>query len=131
MKTLFAFLAGVVLTAAVSGGILIFNTTARAEETQTETTVSDNETTTQDIINMLVQARNKITDEDTLAYYDKLVTGYQLTDSQGNPVAVPDIEKIQYTALTLPLEEAGKQIRDPEIKDFYYKFMANSGFDIH
>jgi hypothetical protein len=131
MKTLFAFLAGVVLTAAVAGGILIFNTTARAEETQTETTVSDNETTTQDIINMLVQARNKITDEDTLAYYDKLVTGYQLTDSQGNPVAVPDIEKIQYTALTLPLEEAGKQIRDPEIKDFYYKFMANSGFDIH
>jgi len=131
MKTLFAFLAGVVLTAAVSGGILIFNTTARAEETQTETIVSDNETTTQDIINMLVQARNKITDEDTLAYYDKLVTGYQLTDSQGNPVAVPDIEKIQYTALTLPLEEAGKQIRDPEIKDFYYKFMANSGFDIH
>jgi hypothetical protein len=127
MKTLFAFFAGIILTAAVAAGVMIFTPSAQAEESP----VSDNETTTQNIIDVLGQARNKITDEDTLAYYDKLVTGYQLTDSQGNPVAVPDIEKIQYTALTLPLEEAGKQIRDPEIKDFYYKFMANSGFDIH
>ncbi len=127
MKTWFAFFAGIILTAAVAAGVMIFTPSAQAEESP----VSDNETTTQNIIDVLGQARNKITDEDTLAYYDKLVTGYQLTDSQGNPVAVPDIEKIQYTALTLPLEEAGKQIRDPEIKDFYYKFMANSGFDIH
>jgi hypothetical protein len=126
MKTWLAFFAGIILTTAVIAGVMIFTPSAQAEENP----VSDNETTTQDIIDVLAQARTKITDEDTRDYYDRLVEGYQLTDSQGNPVEVPDIEKIQYTALTLPLEEAGKQIRDPEIKGFYYKFLADSGFDI-
>ncbi len=130
MKKLLAFLAGAALTAALVGGICFFNSTAQAEDTQTVMAASENETTTQDIIDMLAQARSGITDEDTLVYYDKLVAGYQLTDSQGNPVEVPDIDKIQYTALTLPLEEAGKQIRDPEIREFYYQFLADSGFEI-
>jgi hypothetical protein len=123
MKTWFAFFAGIILTAAVTAGVMIFTPSAKAEESP----VNDNETTTQDIVDVLAQARNRITDEDTLVYYDKLVAGYQLTDSQGNVVAIPDIEKIQYTAMTLPLEEAGKQIRDLEIKAFYEKFLADSG----
>lgn len=131
MKTWLIFLAGVVLTAAVIIGVNIFTLSAKAEENvSTPTTVSDNGTTTQDIINVLSQGRTGITDPDTLAFYDKLVAGYQLTDSQGNQVAVPDIEQIQYTAVTLPLQEAGKQIHDPEIKEFYYKFLADSGFEI-
>jgi hypothetical protein len=131
MKMWIAFLAGAAVAVAVVVGVNVFMPSARAEENTSEQTVTDdNETTTQDIINMLEQGRSRITDTDTLAYYDKLVAGYQLNDSQGNPVAVPDIEQIQNTAVTLPLREAGKQIRDPEIKEFYYKFLTDSGFNI-
>jgi hypothetical protein len=131
MKMWIAFLAGAAVAVSIIVGVNIFMPSARAEEnTAGQTVTDDNETTTLDIINMLEQGRSRITDADTLEYYDKLVTGYQLKDSQGNPVAVPDIEQIQNTAVTLPLWEAGKQIRDPEIKKFYYKFLTDSGFDI-
>ena len=40
---------------------------------------------------------------------------------------VPDIRDIYEEALITPLEEAGMEINDPEIKAFYNKLLANTG----
>ncbi|MFC2123095.1 hypothetical protein ACFLRP_05360 [Bacteroidota bacterium] len=43
---------------------------------------------------------------------------------------LPDIEKIYKEALTLPYQEAGKQIYDEEIAEFYYLLLQRTGLDI-
>jgi len=42
---------------------------------------------------------------------------------------VPDIAKIQKNALDTTLKEAGKQLKDKEISDFYNRFLSNCGLD--
>ncbi|MCX6013830.1 MAG: hypothetical protein NTV30_10630 [Chloroflexi bacterium] len=41
-----------------------------------------------------------------------------------------DFEKFLYNALTMPLEEAGKQITDKDLARYYYKLLQNSGWNI-
>jgi len=92
-----------------------------------------------EITSMLNEARGKIRGQETRKYYDNLVAAYDLDEpSSGAGQAeypdeqetLPDIEKIQNAALTLPLQEAGKRIKDKEIADFYYKFLKDAGWGI-
>lgn len=128
-KMILSFLAGVILTVVV---IVITTLTpyAKAEENNSSdnTAISTNEVSVQDLISSLRKVRTEIHDPDTLDFFDKLVAGYDLENTANNDeTGLPDIKKIQETALTLPLEEAGKQIKDPDINDFYYRFLEQSG----
>lgn len=83
---------------------------------------------------MLTQAGNDITDEETAGFYGTLVQSYGLDKASAGPEQggglarlVPDIKQIEYQAITLPLSKAGKGITDPEIADFYAKFVRNCG----
>ena len=84
----------------------------------------------------LTKAVSEVKDPEIAAFSQKLVQSYGLdnTASQSNvndasaPAnLLPDIVKIQRTAMDMPLVEAGKQIKDKELSDFYQGFIASIG----
>jgi len=100
---------------------------------------SDNTTFREDVYSLLQEAGNEIQDSDTNQYYQKLIQGYELDEplpelpegEEPSPADIlPDITKINQIALTLPLQEAGKNIQDGEISEFYYSFLESAGFTI-
>jgi len=56
---------------------------------------------------------------------DKTVSGYAGNGEMAD--LVPDIAKIQKNALDTTLKEAGKQLKDKEISDFYNRFISTCG----
>jgi hypothetical protein len=100
---------------------------------------SDNTTFREDVYSLLQEAGNEIQDSDINQYYQKLIQGYELDEplpelpegEEPSPADIlPDITKINQIALTLPLQEAGKNIQDDEIAEFYYSFLESAGFTI-
>jgi len=100
---------------------------------------SSNTTFREDVYSILQEAGNEIQDSDTNQFYQKLIRGYELDqppseppgDEEPSPADIlPDLTKINRVALVLPLEEAGKSIRDDEIAEFYYTFLEGAGFTI-
>ncbi len=86
---------------------------------------------------VLYKAIDNIEDEEILAYYLKLLDGYNLEEnSAGNSPAeqtalteqLPDIYRINCTAASLPLTEAEKTIQDGEIAAFYSDFLKHTGW---
>ena len=87
----------------------------------------------------LQEAGDEIQDEDLKQFYWKLKQEYGLDklaseiaqDEYPDPTEVlPDIENINRTAITLPLEEAGKNIKSEDIARFYYRFLRDAGWEI-
>jgi hypothetical protein len=100
---------------------------------------SDNTTFREDVYSLLQEAGNEIQDSDINQYYQKLIQGYELDEplpelpegEEPSPADIlPDITKINQIALTLPLQEAGKNIQDDEIAEFYYSLLESAGFTI-
>jgi hypothetical protein len=83
------------------------------------------------LIDALNQAENTIKDEDLKRYYRLLIEEYQLENpaTQDTDTALPDVNHIVRTAMSLPLKEAEKTIRDEEIADFYRKFLDDAGWE--
>ena len=82
----------------------------------------------------LDKAVDEIKDPEIAKFSKKLVQSYELSNSsdyQTNQASlanmVPDIKKINKAALNLPLQEAGKQIKDPELSEFYKDFITAAG----
>jgi hypothetical protein len=105
----------------------------------TETPVGNAEIYRKAIISSLQEAGEEIQDSDTERFYWKLIRGYELgrpspgtAQAEGSsPTEVlPDIKKINHRALTLPLQEAGRNIQDEETAQFYYKLMKDAGWTI-
>jgi hypothetical protein len=85
----------------------------------------------------LDNAISEVKDPELAQFSKKLLQSYELNNSNvGSKTEeaslanlVPDIKKINKVALNLPLQEAGKQIKDPELSDFYKSFVASIGAD--
>ena len=84
----------------------------------------------------LNKAVSEVKDPEIAAFSQKLVQAYGLdkaaSQSNLNDVSapanlLPDVVKIQRTAMDMPLIEAGKQIKDKELSDFYQSFIASIG----
>ncbi len=77
----------------------------------------------------LKAAGEQIKDPGTRDFFDKLVASYGLDQASGNVTDdwLPDIDKIQRNAISLPLQEAGKTIQDKDIAAFYARFLKESG----
>jgi hypothetical protein len=96
--------------------------------------------TSGDIRQMLQDVRGQITTEDTRRYFDKLMACYDLKDTTLTPeqitdessvlAVLPDMQKIHNAAVTLPLIEAGNQIKDPEIARYYYELLSGAGWNL-
>lgn len=85
---------------------------------------------------ILESAKSQIQNEDMAQYYDKLIAAYDLdnknqsANGSGALSSLTDIQSINYAAASMPLIEAGKNIKDTEIAKFYYKFLQDTGWDI-
>ena len=138
VKMVSSFLSGVVLTVAliVLFGLIAPDAKAQEGEIMDDISGITDNSSIQDLIQIFQQVESEIKDPDIKAYYIKLVSEYNLYESAADntepgstdgQVILPNIRKIQETALTLPFQEAGKKIRDEEIQDFYYKFLSDTG----
>ena len=145
IKLIIGLVIGIILTAALfMGPFSPVGTAQAAEATQTpEAAQTPPEAATDSyralILSTLQKAGNEIQDKDLAQFYPKLVAEYHLEDSStwlvasdntSSPDLVPNFEKITSVAITMPLEEAGTQIHDKDIAQFYYKFLEDSGLQI-
>lgn len=114
-----------------------FRMAATSGDTSQPQSTGDNMTAYYYSINsVLSEAATKIEDEDISRFYQKLMGSYELDDESSwlapddgsdDPQAVPNIEKINRAAITLPLLEVGAQIRDQDISEFYQDFLEKTG----
>jgi len=127
------------LVLALLGSFSIAPATGESGGSEVTEMSSDNTTFRGDVYSILQEAGNEIQDTDTSQYYQKLIQGYELDEpfpelpegEEPSPADIlPDITKINQIALTLPLQEAGKNIQDDEIAEFYYSFLESAGFTI-
>ena len=141
IKTMIGLLVGMVLMGALFMGPLSQTPVAgkSADSSQPETPTGIAETYRKALISPLQKAGDEIRDADIQQFYQKLLREYNLdevsseasrAEDSGLIDLLPDIKNINQTALSLPLQEAGKNIRDKEIARFYYKFLKDVGWEI-
>jgi hypothetical protein len=86
------------------------------------------------LIGPLTKATSEVKDPQLAQFSQKLVQSYELDKTGANTNdqsklsdLVPDISKITKNAMNMPLIEAGKQIQDKDLSDFYNRFITNCG----
>ncbi|MDD5288571.1 MAG: hypothetical protein PHY28_05610 [Dehalococcoidales bacterium] len=146
LKLVVGLFIGLILAGALFFGPLKPIVTEGQEGTvssQTQLTNTANDTdmySSGNVQQMLQEAKAQIRTAETGQYYDKLVTGYdikdttltesQIIDESSVLSVMPDIQRINNTAASMPLIEAGKDIKDEDIAKFYYKLLEDSGWNI-
>ena len=83
------------------------------------------------------RASSEIKDPDLAQFTQKLISSYQLgktsadsmDSSEAAATLVPDIKGITKVATEMPLIEAGKNIKDKEIAEFYSSFIKSTGVE--
>ncbi|GEM_PF-531496 len=90
----------------------------------------------QALIDPLNKASSEVKDPELASFSQKLITAYDLQSSKVNDSnadksaladLLPDLGKINKAALNMPLTEAGKQLKDQELSDFYSRFLNKCG----
>ncbi len=141
IKMIIGLLVGMVLMGALFMGPLSQSTAAgkSADSSQPAASADIAEIYREALISPLQKAGGEIQDADIQQFYQKLLREYNLdavspealrVEQSGLTELLPDIENINQTALSLPLQEAGKNIQDKEIAQFYYKFLKDAGWEI-
>ena len=90
------------------------------------------------LTSVLQDAAEEIQDDSLAGFYQQLLQEYGLDQAdQEKPSsdtsleeALPDIKKIHGAAMKLPLQEAGKTIRDEDLARFYHDFVKSAGWEI-
>jgi hypothetical protein len=86
----------------------------------------------------LNKAVGGVKDPEIASFSQKLIQAYELEntasgsngdDASGLSNLLPDVAKIHRTAMDMPLKEAGKQIKDKELADFYQSFISSIGVE--
>lgn len=84
----------------------------------------------------LNKAVSEVRDPEIAAFSQKLVQSYGLEnaapagnvdDASGLSSLLPDVAQIHRKAMDLPLIEAGKQLKDKELSEFYQGFISSIG----
>ncbi|MGD0355784.1 MAG: hypothetical protein ABSB31_10185 [Dehalococcoidia bacterium] len=90
----------------------------------------------QALVSPLNKATSEIKDPDLASFTQKLVQSYDLEKTAANTSdpsnlsdLLPDISKIEKNAINMPLKEAGKQLKDKDLSDFYNRFITSCGVD--
>jgi hypothetical protein len=88
------------------------------------------------LITPLTKAANETKDAQLASFSQKLINSYELDKTASNvneqsslSDVLPDLVKINKVALEMPLKEAGKQIQDKEISEFYNRFVTKCGVE--
>jgi hypothetical protein len=109
---------------------------ASGESKTIEAPILSSETYNKTLVSVFEGAESQVQDREIGGFYQKLVAAYALDKSmvkstESNMIdpsdMLPDVKTIQNTALTLPFQEAGKNIQDKELAEFYQKFVTSAG----
>jgi len=127
-------------THAEPGGIASPSTSLGVTPSSASVTIPESDLAALNIRQLLTNAGENIQSPDTRAYYQSLMNRYDINSIPDpsvetlttNPLKLlPDMNKVTSAAMTMPLESAGQQITDPEIKQFYYQLLNDSGWNIN
>jgi hypothetical protein len=107
----------------------------KADSNESELPVADLSTIYKHAVaSPLIEAGSEIKDQDISHFYQKLIQSYQLSNPDSTDTTelslaslLPDIKNIYRSASDLPFKEAGKQIKDKEIAEFYNNFITEIG----
>ena len=89
----------------------------------------------QALVGPLNKATSEIKDPDLASFSQKLVQSYELEKTSANSdpnnlsSLLPDVSRIEKNAINMPLQEAGKQLKDKDLSDFYNRFITSCGVD--
>ena len=124
------------LLAIIFAFVLVLPSTARSQSNDQQFPVTGVASMyKQAMLSPFTRAATEIKDPKMASYFNELVASMELdkpaavSDDQPASLAnvLPDITKIQKTAMTTPLIAAGKGIQDKEISDFYQGFLKQCG----
>ncbi len=141
LKMIVGLFTGVILTGILfTGPLSLIPTIAQSEDSSLTKTLPDIAGIYREALtSSLQEAGDEIQDKEIAQFYRKLLREYELDEpspgiaqaEHSSPTEVlPDIKKINYIAITLPLQEAGRNIKDKEIAQFYYKLLESAGWTI-
>ncbi|MBN2238717.1 MAG: hypothetical protein JW712_03000 [Dehalococcoidales bacterium] len=135
MKTVIYAIAGSIALVAAVIFSPVNNSSASEDSEETQTAIIEDADISA-LISALKKAEREIEDEDLKEYYALLIEKYDLysepyseTLNDTYAKTLPDIDHVVRVAITTPLEQAGKNIKDPEIKAFYYDFLEDVGWE--
>jgi hypothetical protein len=131
------FLAGELLSIVMIVALLAGPAISKANSNQVDSASAElTDVYRQALTAPLAKAVSEVKDPEIAAFSQKLVQAYGLenTASQTNTDEtsglanlLPDVAKIHRTAMDMPLIEAGKQLKDKELSDFYQSFISSIG----
>jgi len=138
MKSRNVWLLGIALTGVIVIGLLLALPSMLIAD-NSQNTMSASEFTSaykQALIAPFNKAAAEVKDPQIAGFTQKLIGAYELDKTGANvndqskmSDLLPDLVKINKTALNMPLKEAGKQIQDKELAEFYTRFTTNCGVD--
>jgi hypothetical protein len=140
MKNRYGWFLAVALTGIIVIGMLLaIPSILTADNSQSQGSMTAAEFTSayrQALMSPLTKATSEVKDPEIAQFSQKLVQAYELekvgantNDQSKLSDLLPDIAKIEKTAMNMPLKEAGKQIKDKELSEFYSRFIATCGVD--
>ena len=109
---------------------------ASGEAETSEAPVFSAEAYNKALLSVFQRTEGQVQDREIDGFYQKLVAGYALdknlaesTSSETSDPSgmLPDVRAIHNKALSLPFQEAGKNIQDKELAEFYQKFVISAG----
>ena len=140
-KMIMTFLVGMILTGAIS--VVLFSlpsTMGQSDGSSLMEMLPDLPEIYAKALSEPVRAvGDEIQDEELSQFYQELVqecvvdnpsSATTEDESSGLAALLPDIKKINRTALLLPILKAGEDIQDKEIAKFYYQFLKDVGWEI-
>jgi uncharacterized membrane protein len=134
--------AGQILAVVMIIGLLAGPSVLKANSNQGDNSLADSapaglaDAYRQSLTGPLNRAVGEVKEPEIAAFSQKLVQAYALdnaraesnmNDASGMASLLPDVAKIHRTAMDMPLKEAGKQIKDKELSDFYQSFISSIG----
>lgn len=136
-RVLAGFVAGIVLTSVVALAIFSYTQVKGQDEGSNNSSFLRQfaKVYSGAIIQPIAKAGEEIKDEDVSRYYDELVRecslDQPLPESEDPSLTdmVPDITKINQTAITMPILKARETITDEKIREFYDRFLKSVGWE--
>lgn len=135
MKKKFIWLAAIAITSIVMMGMFLALPAYTNADSATTVSLADFiKTYQQALTGPLNKATSEVKDPEIAQFSQELVQSYELEkvgagDANKTELSdlVPDLAKIQKSALNTTLKEAGKQLKDKELSEFYSRFISNCG----
>lgn len=117
--------------------LVVVPSSAKADSTENVTSLTDFvKIYRQALVSPLIKAKSDIKDPMMASFYGKLIQSFNLentadtSNSSGESNLadlIPNLLQIEKAAIDTPLKEAGKQLKDKDLSDFYNSFISRIG----